>query len=216
MKKTMTVVLAIALVSMLSMTPKEAKACMAPDPFCIGVAIGIGTGLFKGLTDEPERGETEHIIVTAEQMDAITATVDDYEGGVYMIRLSKYKKFNPGLNSIIRRYQKGKFTGRLSLASMDKFYRGKIFNDLDKFYGIMTDHLGEEAVQAAYGSTSNEDGSRNWEAYALLSADLLGVIDHTWWLDDNADKVVEEKGAPTTAEQQASFADESEAPLWFH
>ncbi|MCB0390496.1 MAG: hypothetical protein KDD58_04360 [Bdellovibrionales bacterium] len=158
-------------------------ACMAPDPFCIFVALSIFGGAVKGLNADYEPQKIS-VASKEEIVSQITKEVYNAENGHYMLRMQRYHNTSPAYSEVIKRYEKGKISGRLSLESLYDF-SPRFFNDLDKLEAMIEKYTDTLTVKETYGPATFEGGVINWERYAKLASDAKLIYNHYWWMKDN-------------------------------
>lgn len=172
--------IAIPLVAIALTSPARASVvCLAPEPVCVTVLV---TGLVTGIVSAEEDDELQHLQVGRNRsaLEAIVREVRHTNDGRLAIRVRDAARYRPGFNSIVNRFEKGRFDGRLSLASLMDF-DPQLFADLDRIADVIGQHYPQRVMNDTYGPRTLAGSEVNWQRYANLAREAL-VIHHNFFV----------------------------------
>lgn len=166
--------IAIPLAAIALTSPARASVvCLAPEPACVTVLVA---GLVTGIVSDEQDDEPQHLQVGRDPsaLEAIVREVRHTNDGRLAIRVRDAARYRPGFNSIVNRFEKGRFDGRLSLASLMDF-DPQLFADLDRIADVIGQHYPRRVMNDAYGPRTLAGGEINWQRYANLAREALVI-----------------------------------------
>lgn len=145
----------------------HAFACFLPTPVCAVITAATGVGLINAATSHQEL-KTMTFVDSPEMLQQIDARVVAEANGDYVLQMGR--DWAPGYARIIERFNSGKVSGNLSLASLYNFDR-KLFASLDRLQEMLAETVDAQTVNEVYGARLLADGTINWARYAALAVD---------------------------------------------
>lgn len=174
MKKRIPHWIAVLLLALGISVPSHASVtCLAPDPACAAVLLG---GLVTSIVSGSEDREFRHLQAGRERaaLETIVEEVETTDDERLAIRIRDAARYRPGFNTIVSRFEKGRYEGHLSLESLMDF-DPQLFEDLDRIAAVIGQHYPGEVMTETYGPKRLDDGEVNWERYATLARDALAI-----------------------------------------